>query len=159
MKNSMEISPKIKTRNYHLTQQFHFLVFTQRNQNHYFENISTLQCFNAAFFRDMETRHHQEIFFLMWHAYNWILSNNEKKEILPSVTTWMDEGIMLSEVRQRKTYTNTVWPHLYVDSGKKKSKTKRWNGSHRYRILEETNDCQRQWLKGVKRPKATNFQL
>ena len=26
-------------------------------------------------------------------------------------------------------------------------------------ILEETNDCQRQWLKCVKRPKATNFQL
>ena len=32
----------------------------------------------------------------------------KKKEILPFVTTWMDEGIILSEVRQRKTYTNTV---------------------------------------------------
>ena len=31
-----------------------------------------------------------------------------KKEILPLVTTWMDEGIILSEVRQRKTYTRTV---------------------------------------------------
>ena len=102
----MEISPKIKTRNYHLTQQFHFLVFTQRNQNHYFENISTLQCSMQHFLETWK----QDIFkkfFLRWHVYNLILSNN-KKEILPSVTTWMDEGIMLSEVRQRKTYTNTV---------------------------------------------------
>ena len=29
----------------------------------------------------------------------------KKKEILPSVTTWMDlENIMLSEISQRKTY-------------------------------------------------------
>ena len=61
----------------------------------------------------------------MWHVYNWILSNNKKKEILPFVTTWMDEGIILSEVRQRKSYTNTVWPHLYVESGKKKIKDKK----------------------------------
>ena len=44
MKNSMEIAQKIKTINYHITQQFHFLVFTQRNQNYYFENTSALQC-------------------------------------------------------------------------------------------------------------------
>ena len=30
----------------------------------------------------------------------------EKNEILPFMTTWMDpEGIMLSEIRQRKTNT------------------------------------------------------
>ena len=35
------------------------------------------------------------------------------------VTTWMDfEGIMLSEVSQRKT--NTAWYHVYVESKKKK---------------------------------------
>ncbi|KAF0876904.1 LORF2 protein, partial [Crocuta crocuta] len=38
----------------------------------------------------------------------------KKNEILPSVTTWMDlEGIMLSEISQRKT--NTALFHLYVE--------------------------------------------
>ena len=37
----------------------------------------------------------------------------KKKEILPSAATWMDlEGIMLSEISQRKT--NSVWYCLYV---------------------------------------------
>ena len=36
-----------------------------------------------------------------------------KKEILPFVTTWMDlEGIMLSEISQRKTPCNSAWAHL-----------------------------------------------
>ena len=40
-----------------------------------------------------------------------------KSKILPLAATWMDlEGIMLSEVTQRKT--NTVWYHLYVESKK-----------------------------------------
>ena len=39
----------------------------------------------------------------------------KKNTILTFVTTWMDmEGIMLSEVRQRKT--NTVCFYLYVES-------------------------------------------
>ena len=43
----------------------------------------------------------------------------KKNEILPFVTIWMDlegtlEGIVLSEISQRKT--NTVWLHLYVES-------------------------------------------
>ena len=38
-----------------------------------------------------------------------------KNEILPFAATWMDlEGIMLSEISQRKT--NTIWYHLYVES-------------------------------------------
>ena len=42
------------------------------------------------------------------------LKNNE---ILPFAATWMDlEGIVLSEISQRKT--NTVWYHLYVESKK-----------------------------------------
>jgi len=36
-------------------------------------------------------------------------------EVLPLKTTWMDlEGIMLSEISQRRT--NTIWSHLYVKS-------------------------------------------
>ena len=121
MKNSMEIAQKIKTINYHITQQFHFLVFTQRNQNHYFENISTLQCSMQQFLQLLRhgNKRSSRDLFLMWHVHDWKLSNNKKKEILPFVTTWLGEGIILSEVRQRKTYTNTVWPHLYVDSGRK----------------------------------------
>ena len=39
----------------------------------------------------------------------------KKNEILPFVATWMDlEGVMLSEISQRKA--NTVWIHLYVES-------------------------------------------
>ena len=39
----------------------------------------------------------------------------KKKEFFPFVTMWMDlEGIMISEVRQRKI--NTVWSHLHVAS-------------------------------------------
>ena len=38
-----------------------------------------------------------------------------KNKILPFTTTWMDiEGIMLSEIRQRKT--NTISFHLYLES-------------------------------------------
>ena len=38
-------------------------------------------------------------------------------EVLPFAATWMDlEGIMLSEITQRKT--NTVCYHLYVKSKK-----------------------------------------
>ena len=38
----------------------------------------------------------------------------KKNEILPFATMWMDlEGIMLSEISQRKT--NTVCYHLYVE--------------------------------------------
>ena len=50
------------------------------------------------------------------HIYNGILLSHKKKnEILPFAAMWMDlEGIMLSEIRQRKT--NTVCYHLYVES-------------------------------------------
>ena len=52
------------------------------------------------------------------YIYNGILLSHKKKnEILPFAAMWMDlEGIMLSEIRQRKT--NTVCYHLYVESKK-----------------------------------------
>ena len=53
------------------------------------------------------------------HTYNGILLRHTKKDILPFVATWMDlEGIILSEISQRKT--NTVWYHLYMESKKYK---------------------------------------
>jgi len=42
----------------------------------------------------------------MIYIYNGILLSHKKNEILPFGTTWMDlEGIMLSEISQRKTNT------------------------------------------------------
>ena len=69
----------------------------------------------------------------------------KKNEISQFSATWMDmEGIMLSEISQRKT--NTVWYHLYVESKKYNKlvniiKTKQ---THRYR--EETRGYQ--WGEG-----------
>ena len=38
------------------------------------------------------------------HTYSGVLLSNKKNEILPFATTWMElEGIMLSEISQRKT--------------------------------------------------------
>ena len=47
--------------------------------------------------------------------YNGILLAIKKNKILPFVSAWMDlEGIMLSEISQRKT--NTIWFHVYMES-------------------------------------------
>jgi len=47
----------------------------------------------------------------------------KKNQILPFATTWVDlEGIMLSEINQRKT--NTLWFHPYVEF-KKQNRQKR----------------------------------
>ena len=45
--------------------------------------------------------------------YNGVLSPKRKNEILPFVTTWADlEGVMLSEISQRKT--NTTYDLTYI---------------------------------------------
>ena len=51
----------------------------------------------------------------MWYRYTMeYYSAIKKKEILPFATMWMDlEGIMLSEISQRKT--KIVWLHSYED--------------------------------------------
>ena len=42
----------------------------------------------------------------MVYIHNGILFSHKKKEILPFVITWMDlKGVMLSEIKQRKTNT------------------------------------------------------
>ena len=47
------------------------------------------------------------------HIHNGTLFSHKKNKILTFMTTWMDtEGIMLSEMGQRKTHT--VPSHLYV---------------------------------------------
>ena len=68
-----------------------------------------------------------------------------KKGILPFVTTWMSlESIVLSEISQRKT--NTVCPHLYVESKKAKVRETEqsraaqglgWSGGRRGRNLSK----------------------
>ena len=41
------------------------------------------------------------------HTYNVILLSHKKNKILPIIATWMNlEGIMLSEIRERKTFCN-----------------------------------------------------
>ena len=42
---------------------------------------------------------------VVYNTYNGILFGHKKKEMLPFTTMWMDsEGIILSEIRQRKTH-------------------------------------------------------
>ena len=53
----------------------------------------------------------------MWciYAMEFYSAVKKKKEILPFMTTWRKlEGIILSEINQRKT--NTIQPFLYVKS-------------------------------------------
>ena len=62
------------------------------------------------------------IYVYIYHIHMEYYSAIKKEEILPFVTTWLDlEGIMLSEINQRKT--NTVWSHLYMESKKKPTTT------------------------------------
>ena len=53
-------------------------------------------------------------------AHNGILLGNEKNEILPFVTTWMElKYIMLSEISQSE---KDIWFHSYVEFQKQKMK-------------------------------------
>ena len=86
----------------------------------------------------------------------WNIIQPLKKEILPFATTWMDlEGIMLSEISQRKT--NTIWFTNYT-SGYVSGKNKKTN-SKRYmhpkvqcsiiyyrRETEATEVCFNRWM-------------
>ena len=48
------------------------------------------------------------------YIYNGVLLGNQKNEILPFATMWMElEGIILSEISQRKT--KIIWLHTYED--------------------------------------------
>ena len=67
-----------------------------------------------------------------------VIRNNK---ILPFVATWMNmEGIMLSEISQRKT--NTVRYHLYVKSEKYKKSVNITKNKHSHRYREETRHYQ-----------------
>ena len=53
----------------------------------------------------------------MWYIYNRVLLSHNKEGNPAFAATWMElEGTMLSEISQRKT--DTVLPHLYVESEK-----------------------------------------
>ena len=66
-------------------------------------------------------------------------SATKNKEILPSVTTWMDvEGIVLSEISQRKR--NTIWFHSYEES---KNQNKHTKQKQTLKYREQTGGCQR----------------
>ena len=74
----------------------------------------------------------------MWHIYAMeYYAAMRKKKILPFATTWMDlEGIMLSDISQRKT---NIYDLTYIQTLNKK--TKKQNGIHRHG--EQTVGCQR----------------
>ena len=41
---------------------------------------------------------------MMWYNIQWNISHKKKNDVLPFATTWTDlQGIMLSEISQRKT--------------------------------------------------------
>ena len=64
---------------------------------------------------------------------------------MPFAATWMEwEGIMLSEIRQKKT--NTVWYHFYVESKKHNKLVTRTKKKQIHRYREQTSGCQ--WEKG-----------
>ena len=70
-----------------------------------------------------------------------ILLSHEKDEILPFAVTWMDlEGIMLSEIRQKKT--NTVWYHLRVESKKYNTLVNITKKKQTHRYREQTSGYQ-----------------
>ena len=61
----------------------------------------------------------------------------KKSKILPLAATWMDlEGIMLSEISQRKT--NTICYHLYVESKKYIKLVNKTKKRQTYRYREQT---------------------
>ena len=48
------------------------------------------------------------------YIYNGVLLGNQKNEILPFATMWMElDGILLSKISQRKV--NIIWLHSYED--------------------------------------------
>ena len=108
---------------YRLVQPLWETLEARKNKwNHYVEEISAPPCpFIAILFTTAETWK-QTVYSLRdeqrkcgIYRNNGICYSHKEKEILPFVTTLMDlEGIMLSEISQRKTYT--VWSHLYVES-------------------------------------------
>ena len=76
-----------------------------------------------------------------------ILPAKENNEILPFATTWMDlEGIMLSEISQRKS--NTVLYHLYVEF-KEYNKLVNIIKKNRLRYREQTSG--QQWAERSRR--------
>ena len=69
----------------------------------------------------------------MWFIYTY--------EILPFAATWVDlEGIMLSEISQRKT--NAVKYHLYVESKKYNKLVNKTKEKQIHRYREQTNGYQ-----------------
>ena len=64
----------------------------------------------------------------------WNITQPLKSEIMPFAAMWMElEGIMLSEISQRKT--NTVWYHLYVTP---KNNTNEVKWSERHSVMSDS---------------------
>ena len=74
----------------------------------------------------------------MWCIYTLrYYSATKKNEILPFVTAWMGlEGIMVSDITQRKT--NAIWFHLYIESNEQNKQTKQ---KQNHGCREQTDGC------------------
>ena len=105
MGNSISIPQKIKTSNTIGSSNSTIEDLSKENKYPNSKKIyAPLRLFEALWMIIYESTHTMEYY-----------SSVKKNEILPFVTTWMDlEGIVLSEINQRKT--NTIWFHLYVKS-------------------------------------------
>ena len=98
-----------------MIQPFHFWVFIQRKQNHYFDKISVLlyslnhhcKTWKQPTYPLMD-KWVQEMWYVHTHTHTHTHTEHYsamKKETLPFATTWMkSESIMLSELSQTQKH-------------------------------------------------------
>ena len=102
-------SSKLWEYNYHVVQQSHVCVYTQKNWQEDLDIYSTYE-HSHSFIIAPRSRNNPNVHGQM----NGILFYLKRKKILSHAITWTNlEDVMLSEISSHKK-TNTVWSHLYA---------------------------------------------